>query len=132
HLFSSFLRRHLRSPLFPYTTLFRSSFALIGLVIPLVGIGTVPAVIVVVFYAVLPILRNTVVGLQEIDPTVLEAAKGPGMQTSGIFWRARMPLAWPVIITGIRLATQLSMGLASIAHTVPAPGQGGAYSTGLA
>src|SRR5699024_6841035 len=94
------------------------SFALIGLVIPLVGIGTVPAVIVVVFYAVLPILRNTVVGLQEIDPTVLEAAKGQGMQTSGIFWRVRMPLAWPVIITGIRVATQMSMGVAAIAAYV--------------
>lgn len=108
------------------------SFALIGLVIPLVGIGTVPAVIVVVFYAVLPILRNTVVGLQEIDPTVLEAAKGQGMQTSGIFWRVRMPLAWPVIITGIRVATQMSMGVAAIAAYVLGPGLGGYIFTGLA
>ena len=108
------------------------SFALIGLVIPLVGIGTVPAVIVVVFYAVLPILRNTVVGLQEIDPTVLETAKGQGMQTSGIFWRVRMPLAWPVIITGIRVATQMSMGVAAIAAYVLGPGLGGYIFTGLA
>jgi len=108
------------------------SFALIGLVIPLVGIGTVPAVVVVVFYAVLPILRNTVVGLQEIDPTVLEAAKGQGMHASGVFWRVRMPLAWPVIITGIRVSTQMAMGVAAIAAYVLGPGLGGYIFTGLA
>ncbi len=108
------------------------SFALIGLVIPLVGIGTVPAVIVVVFYAVLPILRNTVVGLQEVNPTILEAAKGQGMHGAGVFWRVRMPLAWPVIITGIRVSAQMSMGVAAIAAYVLGPGLGGYIFTGLA
>jgi osmoprotectant transport system permease protein len=108
------------------------SFALIGLLIPLVGIGTVPAVVVVVFYAVLPILRNAVVGLQEVNPTVTEAAIGQGMSRGTVFWRVRMPLAWPVIMTGIRVSTQMSMGVAAIAAYVLGPGLGAYIFTGLA
>lgn len=108
------------------------SFALIGLLIPLVGIGTVPAVLVVLFYAILPILRNTVVGLQQIDPTVLEAAKGQGMNPARVFWRVRMPLAWPVVLTGIRVSAQMSMGVAAIAAYVLGPGLGGYIFTDLA
>lgn len=107
------------------------SFALIGLLIPLVGIGTVPAVVVVLFYAVLPILRNAVVGLQQIDATILESAKGQGMNPARVFWRVRMPLAWPVILTGIRVATQMSMGVAAIAAYVLGPGLGSYIFTGL-
>ena len=108
------------------------SFALIGLLIPLVGIGTVPAVVVVVFYATLPILRNAVVGLQEVDPAVAEAARGQGMSRSMVFWRVRMPLAWPVIMTGIRVSAQMSMGVAAIAAYVLGPGLGAYIFTGLA
>lgn len=108
------------------------SFALIGLLIPLVGIGTAPAIVVVVFYAILPVLRNAVVGLQEVDPTVLESAKGQGMSPMAVFWRIRMPLAWPVILTGIRISAQLSMGVAAIAAYVLGPGLGAYIFTGLA
>lgn len=69
------------------------SFALIGVLIPLVGIGTVPAVVVVVFYALLPILRNALVGLRGVDPEVLEAARGMGMGPVALFTRVR--LRWP-------------------------------------
>src|SRR5699024_3335623 len=68
----------------------------------------------------------------EIDPIVLEAAKGQGMQTSGIFWRVRMPLAWRVIISGSRYATQMSMGIAAIVAYVIAPGLDGYIVTDLA
>lgn len=108
------------------------SFALIGMLIPLVGIGTVPAVVVVVFYAILPILRNAVVGLQQVDATVLESARGQGMSSTAVFWRVRIPLAWPVIMTGIRVSTQLSMGVAAIAAYVLGPGLGAYIFTGLA
>lgn len=108
------------------------SFALIGLLIPLVGIGTVPAVVVVVFYAVLPILRNAVVGLQGVDSAMTEAALGQGMSRGKVFWRVRMPLAWPVIMTGIRVSTQMSMGVAAIAAYVLGPGLGAYIFTGLA
>lgn len=108
------------------------SFALIGLLIPMVGIGTVPAIVVVVFYAILPILRNAVVGLQEVDSTTTEAALGQGLSRGAVFWRVRMPLAWPVIMTGIRVSTQLSMGVAAIAAYVLGPGLGAYIFTGLA
>lgn len=108
------------------------SFALIGLLIPMVGIGTVPAIVVVVFYAILPILRNAVVGLQEVDATTTEAALGQGLSRGAVFWRVRMPLAWPVIMTGIRVSTQLSMGVAAIAAYVLGPGLGAYIFTGLA
>jgi len=95
--------------------------ALLGLMIPLVGIGTLPSVIIVVFYAVLPILRNAVVGLQAVSPDLVEAARGQGMSSVAVFFRVRLPLAWPVIITGIRVSAQMSMGVAAIAAYAWAP-----------
>ena len=108
------------------------SFALISLLIPLVGIGTVPAVLVVVFYAVLPILRNTIVGLRSVDPGVLESARGLGMGPAALFFRVSLPLAWPIILTGIRVAAQMSMGVAAIAAYVLGPGLGDYIYRGLA
>jgi len=107
------------------------SFALIGILIPLVGIGTVPAVVVVVFYAVLPILRSTLVGLRGVDPQILESARGMGMGPVALFTRVTLPLAWPVILTGIRVAAQLSMGVAAVAAYVLGPGLGAYIFTGL-
>lgn len=107
------------------------SFALIGILIPLVGIGTVPAVVVVVFYAFLPILRNALVGLRGVDPLVLESARGMGMGPAALFLRVTLPLAWPVILTGIRISAQLSMGVAAVAAYVLGPGLGSYIFTGL-
>jgi len=107
------------------------SFALIGLLIPLVGIGTVPAVVVVVFYAVLPVLRNAIVGLERVDAGIIESAYGQGMSGGAVFWRVRLPLAWPVILTGIRVSAQMSMGVAAIAAYVLGPGLGAYIFTGL-
>lgn len=108
------------------------SFALLGLLIPLMGIGTLPAVIAVVFYAVLPILRNAVVGLQAVDPVLVESARGQGMGALATFFKVEFPLAWPVIMTGIRVSTQMSMGVAAIAAYVLGPGFGSYIFRGLA
>lgn len=108
------------------------SFALLGLLLPLVGIGAVPSVLAVTFYAILPILRNAVVGLNSVDHTLLESARGMGMSKIATLLRVRLPLAWPVILAGVRTSTQMSFGVAAIAAYVLGPGLGGYIFTGLA
>jgi osmoprotectant transport system permease protein len=107
------------------------SFALVGLLLPFAGIGAVTAFIAVTFYAVLPILRNAVVGLQGVDATLLESARGMGMNPVATLLRVQLPLAWPVILAGIRTSTQMSMGVAAIAAIVLGPGLGGYIYSGL-
>lgn len=108
------------------------AFALIGLLLPLTSIGVTTGFIAVTFYAVLPILRNAVVGLQGVDDTLLESARGMGMSELASLWRVRLPLAWPVILAGIRTSTQMSMGIAAIAAYVKGPGLGDYIFQGLA
>ena len=107
------------------------SFALLGLLLPLVGIGTLPSVVAVAFYAALPILRNAVVGFQGVDRTLLESATGMGMGPVSRFFRVRLPLALPVIFAGVRVSTQMSMGVAAIAAYALGPGLGGYIFRGL-
>ncbi len=108
------------------------SFALLGLLLPLVGIGPLPSVIAVAFYAALPILRNAIVGLNGVSPTLLESAKGMGMGPTARFVRVQLPMAWPVIMAGLRVSAQMSMGVAAIAAYALGPGLGGYIFTGLA
>lgn len=107
------------------------SFALIGLLLPVASIGPTTALIAVTFYAVLPILRNAVTGLQGVDPALLESARGMGLSELAVLWRVRLPLAWPVIHAGIRTSTQMSMGVAAIAAYALGPGLGAYIYTGL-
>ena len=107
------------------------SFALLGLALPILGIGVLPSVAVVVFYAVLPILCNVVVGLDGVPGQLVESARGMGMNPVDTFVRVRLPLAWPVILTGVRVSTQMSMGVAAIAAYALGPGLGGYIFTGL-
>lgn len=100
------------------------SFALVGLLLPLTKIGNGTALVAVTFYAILPILRNAVVGLREVDKTLLESAKGMGMTEFGAMTRVRIPLAWPVIHAGVRTSVQMSMGVAAIAAYTLGPGFG--------
>ncbi|MEV7428089.1 ABC transporter permease [Nocardioides sp. NPDC092400] len=108
------------------------AFALVGLLLALIGLGPITALVAVTFYAVLPILRNAVVGFQGVDPTLVESARGMGMSELGALWRVQLPLAWPVVLAGIRVSTQMSMGVAAIAAYVLGPGLGGFIFTGLA
>lgn len=107
------------------------SFALLGMLLAPFGFGVVPAVIAVTFYAVLPILRNAVVGLAGVDATAVESARGIGMSRLATLLRVELPLAWPVILAGIRVSTQMVMGIAAIAAYVLGPGLGGLIFSGL-
>ncbi len=107
------------------------SFALIGLMVAPLGFGVPPAVVVIVFFATLPILRNAVVGLADVDPALVESARGIGMSRLGIFFRVELPLAWPVILSGVRISAQMVMGVAAVAAYVLGPGLGGFIFQGL-
>ncbi len=108
------------------------SFALLGMLLAPFGFGVLPAVIAVTFYAALPIVRNAVVGLAGVDRRHVEAARGIGMSRAGALLRVELPLAWPVILAGIRVSTQMVMGIAAIAAYVLGPGLGGFIFSGLA
>jgi osmoprotectant transport system permease protein len=100
------------------------SFALFGLLISPLGLGTKPAVVALVMYALLPIVRNTITGLREVDPAIVESAQGMGMGQWRRLARIELPLAWPIIITGIRVSTQILVGIAAIAAVINGPGLG--------
>lgn len=107
------------------------SFALFGLLIAPLGLGYPPTVVALVLYALLPILRNTVTGLRGIDPFVLESARGMGMSPRRRLLRIELPLAWPLILAGIRIATLLTLGIAAIAAAINGPGLGDLIFEGI-
>ncbi|MGP5597486.1 ABC transporter permease [Glutamicibacter arilaitensis] len=107
------------------------SFALIGLLIVPVGFGVTPAVIVVTFFATLPILRNAIVGLNNIEPTIIESARGIGMSRMKTLISVEIPIAWPVILTGVRISAQMVMGVAAVVSYALGPGLGGFIFQGL-
>ncbi|MGH3436971.1 MAG: ABC transporter permease [Sciscionella sp.] len=107
------------------------SFALIGLLIPLLGLGVKPTVTALVLYALLPIVRNTIVGLDNVDPAVTNAAQGIGMNRLRVLGRVELRLAWPSILAGMRVSTQLLMGIAAIAAYAKGPGLGVHIFSGL-
>ncbi|TFC01709.1 ABC transporter permease [Cryobacterium adonitolivorans] len=107
------------------------SLAMLALLIPTFGLGWVPTVIALVMYSLLPIVRNTVVGLREVPPAVMESATGMGMSPAQVLFTVQLPMAWPVILTGIRVAAQLTVGIAAIAAYVAGPGLGQFIFQGL-
>lgn len=107
------------------------SFALFGLMIPIFGLGVVPTVLALSVYAIFPILRNTVTGLETVDANVVDAARGMGMGPGERLRRIRLPLAWPVILNGIRVATIMVVAIAAIGAAVRGPGLGELIFRGL-
>lgn len=110
------------------------SFALLVLLVPLpgLGLGLRTAIVALVAYALLPIVRNTITGLNGVDPAVLDAARGTGFSRGQILRRVELPLAMPVIIAGIRVSTQIIVGIAAIAAYVQGPGFGNLIFDGQA
>lgn len=107
------------------------SFALFGLLIPILGLGYLPTVVALTNYAILAILRNTITGLQSVDPAISESAKGMGLSDWQQLLRIDLPLAWPVILAGVRVSGLLILGIAAIAAYVNGPGLGGDIFSGL-
>ncbi|BFO64081.1 ABC transporter permease/substrate-binding protein [Chryseobacterium sp. KCF3-3] len=100
------------------------SIALLGFMIPVLGIGPKPAIAALLIYALLPIIRNTYTGITGVDPAVIEAAKAMGMNRSQLLFKVKLPLAMPVIIAGIRTAAVINVGVATLASFVAAGGLG--------
>ncbi|WP_328667285.1 ABC transporter permease [Streptomyces sp. NBC_00322] len=107
------------------------SLALLGLLVPVVGLGVAPTVIALTLYGLLPVVRNAVVGLRGVDPALVEAAKGMGMSRFAQLLRVELPLAWPPILTGVRVSTQMLMGIAAIAAFASGPGLGNQIFRGI-
>lgn len=111
------------------------SLAMFGFLIPLPfigGIGMRPAIVALVLYSLLPIVRSTLVGLQRVDPHVREAATALGMTDRQLLWQVELPLATPPIVAGIRIAAVTAIGVATIAAAVGGGGLGTLIFRGVA
>jgi osmoprotectant transport system permease protein len=111
------------------------SLALFGFLLPAPWIGARAdriAILALILYALLPLIRNTYTGIRGVDPAVVEAGRGMGMTDRQLLWQVELPLAFSVIIAGVRVATVLSIGLATIAAAIGAGGLGEFIFRGLA
>ncbi|MBW9155636.1 ABC transporter permease/substrate-binding protein [Clostridium tagluense] len=118
--------RKLSGPVIGFTNIVQSipSLALLGFLIPVVGIGSTPAVIMVVMYSLLPIVKNTYTGLTNISPALIEASDGMGLTQTQVLLKVRFPLAMPIIMSGIRVSSVTAVGLMTIAAFIGAGGLG--------
>lgn len=107
------------------------SIALLGIMIPLLGIGKTPAVVALTLYALLPIIRNTYTGIQQVDPAIVDAGKGMGMSNRQILTMVELPMAVSVIIAGIRTSTVICVGITTLVTLIGAGALGTPIITGI-
>ncbi|MEO1257106.1 MAG: ABC transporter permease, partial [Bacteroidota bacterium] len=107
------------------------SLALLGFLIPLIGIGEYPAIVALFIYALLPIVRNTFTGISEIDKSIIEAGIGLGMNKWQLLTRVQLPLATPLVIAGIRTASVINVGVATLCALIAAGGLGESIFGGI-
>lgn len=107
------------------------SFALLALMIPLFGVGVKPAIVALFIYSLLPIMRNTYLGIDGVDKGLMDAAKGMGMTSSQILKKVQIPMAMPVIMSGIRLSAVYVLAWATLASYIGAGGLGDYIFNGL-
>jgi osmoprotectant transport system permease protein len=128
---------HLRQPILGIANILQTipSLALFGLLIPVPiigGIGVVPAIVALTLYSFLPIIRNTYTGIMGVDPAIREAGRGMGMTDKQLLLQVDIPLAMGVILAGVRVATVISIGIATIAAAIGAGGLGVFIFRGIA
>lgn len=107
------------------------SLAILGMVIPILGIGIKPAIFALVLRGILPIINNTYSGIINVDRSLIEAGKGLGMKNREILTLVELPLSFPVIMAGIRTATVLSISVATLAALIGAGGLGDLIFQGI-
>lgn len=100
------------------------SLAVLGFMIPIFGIGVKTAIAALFLYSLLPIMRNTYTGIKDVDPAIIEAARGVGMTNMQILFKIELPLAIPIIMAGIRTAAVINVGNATLAAFIGAGGLG--------
>ncbi len=107
------------------------TLALLALMVPLLGVGAMPAIVALFIYSLLPILRNTYLGMADVDPNLLDAAKGMGMSTGQVIQKVQLPMAVPVIMAGIRLSAVYVIAWTTIASYIGGGGLGDFIFNGL-
>ncbi|OUL26587.1 choline ABC transporter permease [Nostoc sp. T09] len=127
----------LRQPILGIANILQTipSLALFGLLIPVPiigGIGVVPAIVALTLYSLLPIIRNTYTGITGVDPAIREAGRGMGMTDKQLLFQVEIPLAMGVILAGVRVATVIAIGIATIAAAIGAGGLGVFIFRGIA
>ncbi|SFB03485.1 glycine betaine ABC transporter substrate-binding protein [Clostridium frigidicarnis] len=125
--------KSLRKPVLGFINLMQAvpSMALLGLLIPILGIGGVPAITMVVLYSLLPIVKNTYTGLSNINENVLESARGMGLTSNQTLRLIKLPLALPLIMSGVRISAVTSVGLMTLAAFIGAGGLGYLVFSGI-
>ena len=121
-------------PIIGITAIFQTvpSLALLGFMIPLLGIGTTPAIVALTIYGLLPILRNTYTGIIGVNSASVEAGTGMGMTSLQVLWMVELPMALSIIMAGVRTATVLIIGVATLAALIGAGGLGDLIYRGIA
>ncbi len=107
------------------------SLALLAIMVPILGVGRTPAIVALVVYSLLPILRNTILGMESVDENTMDAAKGMGMNTFQQIFKVQLPLASPVIFSGVRLSATYVLAWATLASYIGAGGMGDFIFAGL-
>ena len=131
-----FLKRSRKwaEPVIGVTAVFQTipSLALLGFMSPLLGIGKIPAIVALTIYGLLPILRNTYAGITGVNPAAIEAGTGMGMTSLQILWMIELPMALAIIMAGVRTATVLIVGVATLAALIGGGGLGELIFRGIA
>ena len=107
------------------------SLAVLALVMSFLGIGARPAIFALFIYSTLPIARNTLAGILAVSPSIIDAARGIGMNPARILWQVELPNALNVILTGVRVALVINIGTAALGYLIGAGGLGDLIFTGI-